>query len=164
MQWAWLAYPDATKYRVSIADHRDMGDSEFVFTTHRWHTASGLKPGVLYYVAVRAVTSSGLSPASPVTQSHVTASVQGLRVSNMDAFFLDYIWVGWIGADWYEFRFSSHPDMSGARILIRRAKAAHLGSLKAGTTYYAQVRALPTSGPALTPYSPVLAVTFNPSK
>lgn len=166
LELAWNAVNGASAYDVQLATAPDMsGASE-----RRVKTASaritGLAPETTYYARVRTVGATGISPSqySPtvaVTTAAKTYAVPtGVAAAEVTESSLKVGWTAVADAPQYVLAIADNAAMTGAELRSLKENSTAVTGLKAGTTYYFQVRVTKADGTPLSAYSaPVTAAT-----
>ena len=163
LTFAWQAVDDAAYYYIALSTSSSMSDAVKLKSTGLDETFSGLKAGTKYYAQVRTTGTNGLGSPYSSTVSVTTDSTgdipTGLKSTDQTASSLKFAWNKVNGAAYYWIKLSTSSSMSNPVSQKSTGLDENFTGLKAGTKYYATVRATMTDGSGR-PYSaPVSATT-----
>lgn len=162
---SWTASTGATGYRLDVATDSSFGtfvngfqDLDVGTATSR--SVSGLSAGTTYHYRVRAVGGDVISASSNVrtvtTLAAIPATVQLMELTEITATGFTLNWVAAANASGYQVDIATNNTFSRYVIGYKARSIGNVTSLpvaglKAGTTYYARVRAV--SGALIGSYS-----------
>ena len=93
-----------------------------------------------------------------------TYAITGFHGRALGTSYLGYAWNSVSGASRYQLVVSRYSNFAKYGVVTVRSSSARVTGLSSGTRYYAKVRALKSSGAALTKFSPTIAVTTSASR
>lgn len=157
----WAKVSGVPAYRVAwrSADQA----AKTLDVTAAYAEITGLSPGTGYSLTVQALDSAG-APASPAsaaltvktqpTGGYRLLSPTGLTATVKSTMSMTFSWAARGGAARYRLRYSKNMDGSGASYKEVSGTSTRVTGLSPNTTYYVVVRALSSTGTALSQYSP----------
>lgn len=179
-QASWTPVPGATSYQVDVS-----GNAAFSNFAAGFHaagvssesiTTSGLFPGIVYYVRLRAVNASGISGNSATYQQLLIPPAPSARASSgATAVAFTANWIQALGATAYAIDVADNPGFNptlpGYTGLATTSTSISVTGLSPGQTYYYHVKASNSSGTsdwsstisALTAPQPPLAIDATAS-
>ncbi|HQQ96435.1 MAG TPA: fibronectin type III domain-containing protein [Cyclobacteriaceae bacterium] len=179
-QASWTPVPGATSYQVDVSGNAAFSNFATGFNaavvSNASVTTSGLFPGIVYYIRLRAVNASGISGNSASYQQLLIPPAPSARASSgatAGAFTAN--WSQALGATAYAIEVADNPGFNpalpGYSGLATASTSISITGLSAGHTYYYHVKASNSSGTsdwsstisALTSPQPPLAIDATAS-
>lgn len=156
IRWAWSAAWGATGYRIAVSTSATMSNPKIRYVEGPWATFTGLRPGQVYYAAVRSLAGGRLISGEPTAKvpgiPGAVAKPLGDAIENADA--VAWRWAPYVGAAKYQVWQATSRSGSNARTQVVTGRTVDIDTER-DSHGYVKVRALNSNGSPISAWSPI---------